>query len=305
MMACASLVLTVAGCAGAQTADVPANGANDTVPQTTDQAAPAPDKSGYTLFDPVPDSELRPFETDRPTKSNTPYTVDAGHFQYEADLVNSTYDHYSYGHATTSDTVVADPTLKLGLTDHSDLEVALAPFNFVRSSDRTTGLKTDGNGFGDVYTRLKVNLLGDDGGDYALAVVPYFKAPTASHTVGNGHYEGGAYAPFSFALPGDVTGTVMTEVDVLENADLTGTHENYQNLINFGHAIGAAEDNLTGYVEFYSDVDNDTGLQPYYTADFALAWLVSPNFQLDIGTNVGLNKAAPDLQGYIGISQRF
>jgi hypothetical protein len=207
--------------------------------------------------------------------------------------------------AATPDTIVADPTLKLGLTNNTDLEVALAPFNYLRSTNRTTGVKTDGNGFGDVYTRLKVNLLGDDGGDYAVAIVPYFKAPTGSRTLGNGHYEGGFYAPVTFALPADITGLVMTEVDVQEDAALTGTHENYQNLINFSHAIGSTEDNLTGYVEFYSDVDNDIGLQPYYTADFAVAWLVTPNFQLDMGTNVGLNKAAPDIQGYIGISQRF
>ena len=299
----AALVLAAPRLAHADDAPIPVKGPNDAVPATTTPAAP--DKSGYTLFDAVPDSELRPLETDRPTKSNSPYTVDAGHFQYESDIVNSTYDHYSYGRTTTSDTLVADPTLKLGLTNNTDLEVALAPFNFVRSTSRAGGVKTDGNGFGDIYTRLKVNLLGDDGGDYAVAIVPYVKAPTASRTLGNGHYEGGAYAPVSFALPGDVTGLVMTEVDVLEDAALTGTHENYQNLINFSHAIGKTEDNLTGYVEFYSDVDNDAGLQPYYTADFAVAWLVSPNFQLDIGTNVGLNKAAPDIQGYVGISQRF
>ena len=275
--------------------------------QTADQppAAPAPDKSGYTLFNPVPDDQLRTLETDRPTKSNSPYTVDAGHFQYESDIVNSTYDHYSYGRTTTSDTLVADPVLKLGLTNQTDLEIALAPFNFARTTNRATGSKFDGNGFGDVYTRVKFNLLGDDGGDYAAAIVPYFKAPTASRNLGNGHYEGGFYAPVSFPLPYDIQGLVMTEVDVLEDAALTGTHENYQNLINVGHAIGDPKLGLTGYAEFYSDVDNDIGLQPQYTGDLAIAWLVGPNLQLDAGTNIGLNKAAPDIQGYIGISQRF
>jgi hypothetical protein len=37
-----------------------------------------PDKSQYTLFDPVPDSLMRDFSTDRPPKANVPYTVDAG-----------------------------------------------------------------------------------------------------------------------------------------------------------------------------------------------------------------------------------
>ena len=199
---------------------------------------------------------------------------------------------------------MTDPTLKVGLTNQTDLEIALAPFNLIRSTNRTTATRTDGNGFGDVYTRVKFNLLGNDGGDYALAVVPYVKAPTASQTVGNGHWEGGGYVPFTFALPDDWTGLVMTELDFLENANLAGVHQNYQSLINFSHAIGT-DTNVTGYVEFYSDVNTDQGLQPYYTADFAVSWLARNNLQLDFGTNIGLNKAAPDLQTYIGISQRF
>ncbi len=300
--AIAALTLTISLPAWAQTADVPVKGPNDAAPQTAD--VPAPDKSGYTLFDPVPDNEMRSFNTDRPTKSNSPYTVDAGHFQYEADIVNWTYDHYNYGRTTTSDMIVADPTLKLGLTNQTDLEIALAPVNYVRTTDRATASRFQGNGFGDVYTRVKFNLLGDDGGDYALAIVPYVKAPTAARSIGNGHWEGGGYAPFSFALPDDWTGLVMTELDFQENANLTGVHQNYQNLINFSHAIGT-DTNLTGYVEFYSDVNTDTGVQPYYTADFAVAWLVRGDLQLDMGTNIGLNKQAPDLQAYIGISQRF
>ena len=73
-----SMAILIAGAsvASAQTA------AND--------AANAPDKSRYTLFDPTPNDELRSFCTDRPPKANLPCTVDAGHFQYESDIFNWT-----------------------------------------------------------------------------------------------------------------------------------------------------------------------------------------------------------------------
>jgi hypothetical protein len=272
--------------------------------QSAPDSTPTPDKSEYNLLNPVPDDQLRSFETDRPTKSNTPYTVDAGHFQYESDIVNSTYDHYSPTQTTTSDLIVADPTLKVGVTNNIDLEVALAPFNFDRTTNRTTHTQTNAYGFGDVYTRAKFNLLGNDGGDYVLAVVPYVEIPTSAHNVGNSYYGGGAYAPLTFALPDDWTGLVMTEVDILENAAANGTHANYENLINFSHPLSKS---VTGYVEFSSDVNTDPGIsaQTQYTVDFATSWLVTDNFQLDCGINVGANKAAPDLQTYIGISQRF
>lgn len=264
---------------------------------------PQPDTSQYTLFNPVPDDLMRSFSTDRPTKSDSPYTVDAGHFQYEADIVNWTYDHNNSSQTTVSNLLVGDPALKIGLTQNTDLEVALAPINIDQSHNRATGVSTDAFGFGDVYTRVKFNLFGNDSGDYALALVPYVKAPTASHNVGNRHWEGGGYAPFVVVLPDDWTLDITSEVDFLENATLNGSHSNFQNLINFSHPVFA--DNLTGYVEFWSDVDNDVDTPTQYTLDFAAAWLVKANLQLDAGVNVGLNKAANDLQPYLGISQRF
>ena len=72
--------------------------------------AAAPDKSPYSLFSPTPIDQMRDFSTDRPPKANSPYTVDAGHFQYEADLVSYLYDNFSPSHLTTRQWVVADPT---------------------------------------------------------------------------------------------------------------------------------------------------------------------------------------------------
>ena len=43
------------------------------------------------LFDPVPDSVMHGFSTDRPTKSNAPSTADARHYQYETDIFNFSY----------------------------------------------------------------------------------------------------------------------------------------------------------------------------------------------------------------------
>ena len=44
-------------------------------------ADPLPDKAQYTLFNPTPPQWLREMSTDRPDKTESPYTVDAVHFQ--------------------------------------------------------------------------------------------------------------------------------------------------------------------------------------------------------------------------------
>jgi Putative MetA-pathway of phenol degradation len=267
-----------------------------------DSSAP-PDKSPYTLFNPTPDDQLRSFQTDRPTKAESPYTVDAGHYQYEADFVSWTYDHFNASKTTSSSVAIADPTLKAGLTNNTDLEVAFTPLTINHTQDRSSGVTTNASGFGDIYTRVKFNLIGNEGGDYVLAIVPYIKAPTAPSSIGNQHWEGGAYMPFSVSLPRDWTMSISSEIDILENAAMDGTHPNFSNLIDFSHPLFT--DSVTGYVEFWSDVNNDVGAQTQYTGDLALSWAISENMQLDGGINIGLNKAADDWQPYLGISQRF
>jgi Putative MetA-pathway of phenol degradation len=133
------------------------------------------DKNQYSLFDPVPESAMRSFSTDRPTKSNVPYTVDAGHFQYETDLFNFSY--MKSGSIQTSTLLAPNPTLKVGLTNNIDFEVNFAPFVNIDMRDSATGLSTRKSGPSDLFLRSKVNLWGNDGGSSAFALIPYVKVP--------------------------------------------------------------------------------------------------------------------------------
>ena len=45
-----------------------------------------PDRNSYNLFCPVPEALLRELSPDRPDKTESPYTVDAGHFQLGMDF---------------------------------------------------------------------------------------------------------------------------------------------------------------------------------------------------------------------------
>ena len=113
-------------------------------------AAPAladdgsPDKSDYTLFNPTPDADLRSFSTDRPPKANSPYTVDAGHLQYETDIAV-----FAYGETDgvkTQDWTVFDPTLKLGLTNTIDAELQITPYESVVTKSASNSMSVSGVG---------------------------------------------------------------------------------------------------------------------------------------------------------------
>jgi len=58
-------------------------------------------------------------------------------------------------------------------------------------------------------------------------------------------------------------------------------------------------------VEFYAEAGTDPHTPTIYTIDTALADLITPTVQVDAGIDFGLNKAAPSIQPFVGLSQRF
>ena len=129
--------------------------------QAADGDAPAPDKSHYHLFNPTPRELMREFNTDRPDKTESPYTLDAGHFQLEMDVLNYSFDRYNGlpNNTRVESVAMAPVNLKIGLRDNVDFQLVLQTYNSVRTRDSVTGV-TQQSGFGDVISRLKINLWG-------------------------------------------------------------------------------------------------------------------------------------------------
>lgn len=265
--------------------------------------APAPDKSGYSLFNPTPDDKLRSFCADRPTKSNGPCTVDAGHWQIESDIYN--FSTQTIEGVTQTTQLITDPTLKLGVTNTFDLEVNITPYQIISTHDAATGVTTTAAGAGDLYLRAKWNLVGDDGGAVSAALFPYVKLPTAGRTLGNGAVEEGLIVPVAFNLPNNFQLTIDPEADALADSVGAGRHLNLATPISLGYGLTKT---VTVFGELWGDENFDPSGKIFQASfDLAAAWIPAkqPNLQLDGGVNLGLNRATPGFQGYIGISRRF
>ncbi|HTZ36004.1 MAG TPA: transporter [Stellaceae bacterium] len=261
-----------------------------------------PDKSAYTLVNPIPADQLASFCTDRPTKSNLPCTVDPGHFQYESDIFNWT--HVSAGGVTTDTFLYTNPTLKWGVSSQADIELNVAPAE--RVTVKAPSGRQDLTGVGDLFLRAKYNFANLDGGDFQATILPYVKVPTAKPGIGNKAVEGGLILPVSFALPSNFTLLFDPETDVLRNSLNRGRHANFQTLANLSHGLS---DSVTAYVELWGEYDDDpSGAAKQASFDLAVSWVAwdqLPNLQFDVGTNIGLTAATPKLQAYAGVSQRF
>lgn len=263
--------------------------------QTAPPVNPGPDGRPDVPTSSAPDA---PICTDRPTKSNFACTVPKGMFQIESDI--GFHSIQIGGDARVDLTLFTNPTLKYGITDSTDIEANIAPLIRVRT--RVGDDVTTQESVGDLTLRVKQRLTPTDT-HIQFAVIPYVKIPTAERGVGNREWEGGLIAPANISLPQGFTLTLVPQLDLVLDSDGRGRHEQVQGVVNLGKQIAP---DLTLYGELWTAQNFDpAGTVRQYSADAALAYLVTPTLQFDLGGNFGLNRNTPDAQLYVGVSTRF
>lgn len=263
------------------------------------RAAAAADKSRYTLFDPTPSTQMREFATDRPDVTESPSTVDAGHFQVELSLVQYTRD--SDGDAELDEFAILPSNLKVGLLNNVDLQFVLEPY--VHQRFRAGDLEESADGFGATQVRLKINLWGNDGGDTALAVMPFVQFPTADEDIGGvDDVEGGVAFPFAVRLPDDWSLGLMAEVDVLRDVADQGYGTAFLHTAALGHQIAG---DLDGFVEYVGIASHNLGVGYVSLVGGGVTYGLGDNVQLDAAMYFGLSDDADDFAALIGLSLRI
>jgi hypothetical protein len=258
----------------------------------------APDKSAYTLFNPTPRDQMRELSTDRPDQTESPYTVDAGHWQFEFDFANYTLDREDGVRTRTLN--VAPVNVKLGLTNSTDVQFVFDSYS--REQIKTGGATDTTEDWGDLTVRLKHNFWGNDGGSTAFAAMPFVKAPLHLGDAGNDHVEGGLILPLSIDLAEGWGLGLMTEFDVLSDSDDDGHHLEWINTVVLGRDLTSE---LGAYLEFFSAHSYEDGSEWMAQASLGFTYAFGPDIQLDAGCNFGVTRSAPDAQPFAGLSLRY
>jgi len=256
-----------------------------------------PAAQAYDLFNPRPQNELRPLSPDRPGTTESPYTLDAGHFQLEWGALDYSYDTIA---DAKTDTLTSSVNLKAGLSDHVDVQLVLEPRTRVAVTE--PGGKTTQYGRNDTQLRLKINLLGDDGGEWVFALLPFVQLPTHSSVFGaDGKVQGGLSLPLAFNLPHAWSGGAMLGVNAVRNDDNSAYVFEHLETFTLSHDL-IEHVSVFGEVADVADADHEGAHQTYFNT--GLVWLAQPNLQLDAGANFGLSNAATDREFFVGISWR-
>lgn len=267
------------------------------LPSVAFAADAAKDKSGYTLFNPTPKEQMRELSTDRPDTTESPYSVDAGHYQVELEALS--YGRTKSG-GVTSTTLSSSVNVKAGLTNRSDLQVVLEYFRKEKASGN--GADFDETGIGDLDIRYKFNFWGNDGGPTAAGVMPFITLPTHSEDFGASRdVEGGIILPFATELEGGWGLGVMLEMDMVRNEADDGYTVVWVQSVTAAHDIVG---DLGGFLEFVNMASADEGAESEAYFDAGVTYGFGDDIQFDAGTNIGLTKASEDVRFFIGLSVR-
>lgn len=257
------------------------------------QSKPDSLKNTCHIFNPTPKGLMRDFETDRPDITESAYSVDAGHFQFETDLFRT--EKVKINGITTVANAYNLINLKIGLNNSMDLQAVVSSYETEQTKYGNTGNRSAG--FGDLTLRLKKNLWGNDNGKTALAAIPYVTFPTGN---GAAKVSGGLIFPFALSLPNDWGLGAQIQTDILENQSNTNYHLRFLSSVALSHALFKKCD---FFIESYYTRDSEINFSAYF-ANGGVVYALRENLKLDAGFNYGVKKSSSKVY-FIGLSFRY
>jgi hypothetical protein len=242
----------------------------------------------YSLFNPVPKSEMRVFSTDRPDVTESPISVDAGHFQFEGDFFKLTI--FDGGQIIN----LFSGLYKMGLNKNWDIHLGIELYN-IYADEREGGNNVE-KGYGNTTIRLKRNLWGNDGNSRtAFGILPYITLPTSP--LDHDAFFGIGF-PFTCKLTKKLGTGAQFQFDFLPSKGGDYYEMGYlQTVVLDGVLIGDLDFFIEGMGIFYQE-------NSIYTANGGLIYNVGNNVKVDVATNLGLTYDSPK-RVYMGLSFRL
>ena len=237
----------------------------------------------------------REMSTDRPDTTESAYTVPAGLFQVEMSVLD--FSRESSSGVKEEAWILGQVNFKVGLDQQTDLQMIFDTYTSARTRSGPTVEREDG--FGDVALRLKRNIWGNDGGKTALAIMPYVSIPTGT-ALSRGVWEGGLILPLAVEISPRVGLGLMAEADIVQD-DARGSYDiEWLTSATLGFGLS---DRLGAFVEVVGIASDQRDFQALFDAGVTFA--LTDTFILDAGVRLGMNRHAPDLGLFTGLSFRF
>jgi outer membrane putative beta-barrel porin/alpha-amylase len=268
-------------------------------------AARAGDKDQYTLFNPTPERLLRDMTTDRPDITESPFTVDAGHIQFESTIFGYARSARDVNRAVSDSYEIGTTNVRIGLTNDIEAGFIWQPYGFVRSHGGPDDVLRQ-SGVGGLELRGKLNLWGNDTFEKtgsALALLPFVVLPTDRHNgISPEFTESGLIVPYMLKL--------SEKFEFATNVGATWTRNDAAGDYHAEYLASASlsyewSEKVATYYEVAGRFHTDDPRGDIVVVATGFTYQLSKNVQLDGGINIGATSAADRINPFVGISVRF
>lgn len=263
-------------------------------------AAPASDWAAYFAGE---TEEARPVFL-RPIGTEPhPYSLDRGRFQIEISPFSYAHNRRDAdGTRIRSHAFDVPALIKYGLTDSLDIQVGAELFVWERSREQGGSDWDTSSGFGDLTVRLKQNLWGNDGGETAMALMPYLVFPTASGGMGEQGVRGGLLVPWAWEIDDDWALDVVPGVAAVRNLDDDALEAEFAGLLTLNRSLA---DGVDAFADFHAAVTTESGRTWLGALGAGLTFQLNENLVIEPTAHFGLTREADDYAFAITIVQRF
>lgn len=248
--------------------------------------------------------EVAPMTTERPSKTDSAFSVPAGLMQIESNFYSYTQDNrcsdsqcqksrqQSFGEITN---------VRIGISENADIQIIGDLYS--RLDTNSNGEKQTQRGYSDTQVRLKVNLLGNTPeASYSIALLPYLKLPTHHKTLGTNNAEGGIGLPFNINMNGWFALSGMTQLNIVRSQARPSYDLALANSLMLSRNITSK---LGSYIEYYTYKVNALNFSRENYVDAGFIYEFTPSFRMDINGHFGVNQAAVDSSIFVGGAYRF
>ncbi|MES2500549.1 MAG: transporter [Pseudomonadota bacterium] len=242
--------------------------------------------------------------TERPSKTDSPYTVTTGRYQIETNTLGYTYDKDCTARNCTRNKiyeVFGTNNLRIGLTEKTDIQF-ITDVYLNKAIESDTDGDTRAQGFGDTTVRFKYNLTGNHPADkMSFALLPYVKFATNRKNLSHSKIEYGIGLPFNVNLPRDWSIGGMSVISWV-NGEQSDYDLNYVNALVVSRPISPS---LKWYVEYFTSITEHSDSTWKNSIDFGLVYAVTPTFSVDANVYKGVTRAADDAKVFFGMAYLF
>ncbi|MCC5830355.1 MAG: transporter [Phycisphaeraceae bacterium] len=232
-----------------------------------------------------------------------PFTTERGRFAVEFTPVTYTFNRREPDGANVrSHSVDGHLLVKYGVLEHTEIQVGADFHVWERERDTDTGQVTTSSGFGDMTLRLKHNLVGNDGGDVAAAVMPFMELPTATGGVGASGIRGGVMAPTAWEFAEGWSLEWTPSLGAARNGDDDGYVFAFQSTVTL---VGELHDGIDAFVEFESIVTSERGDPWVGLIGIGLTFELDENTVIEPAIHFGVTRSADDFAVSLSIVRRF